>query len=308
MADTSDAVMSFVNDATPGSALGAGIVWQRMNFVSHDLAPQADTIMSKVLRPDAATQEARRISGGFSGTIAMELARDPELEALMAAALRGAWVSNVLKAGVVKTNLCFEEAVLEGATTYYQRYRGAVIGGFALEVQPDGLCDIRFPVSGLTMEDATAITSGATYTAAGTAPVLAGVDFTSLSLSGFTTTLDVESISIDMTQNTRADRKLGSKDPRGIPYGKREATISLVAYFKDNEAFQKFKADPTTAASFGFTAPGLTSGFDFAFARCRVTGFSKPIPGENNTIKVNLTLTATYDSTDQTDMKITRRT
>lgn len=308
MADTSDAVLSFVTDATPGSALGSALVWQKINFVSHDLQPQSDTVRSKVLRPDASTQEARRISGGYQGTIAMELARDSELETLMAAALRGSWVTNVLKAGVLKTNLCFEEQVVEGGTTYYQRYRGSVLGGFALEVSPDGLCDIRFPVSGLTMEDATTITTGATYTAAGTAAVLAGVDFTSLSLSGFTTTLDVESISIDMTQNTRADRKLGSKDPRAIPYGKREATIQLTAYFKDNEAFQKFKADGTTAASFGFTAPGGTAGFDFAFARCRVTGYGKPIPGENNTIKVSLTLTATYDSTDLTDMKVTRRT
>jgi len=300
--------MSFVTDATPGAALGSALVWQRINFVSHDFAPQSDTIRSKVLRPDAATQEARRISGGYSGTLAMELARDAELETLMAAALRGAWVTNVLKAGVVKTSLCFEETVKEGASTFYQRYRGAVIGGFALEVQPDGICDIRFPVSGLTLEAATTITTGATYTASGTAPVLMGVDFTSLSLSGFTTTLDVESISIDMTQNTRADRRLGSRDPREIPYGKREATINLVAYFRDNDAFTRFQADPTTAATFGFTAPGGTAGFDFAFMRCRVTGYGKPIPGENNSVKVNLTLTATYDTTDLTDMKITRRT
>lgn len=308
MADTSDAVLSFATDATPGSVLGASIAWQKINFVSHDIAPQADTVRSKVLRPDAATQEARRISGGFSGTIAMELARDVELETLMAAALRGTWVTNVLKAGVAKTNLVFEEQVPEGGTTYYQRYRGAVLGGFALEVSPDGLCDVRFPVSGLTMEDATTITTTATYVNAGTAAILAGVDFTALTMSGFATTLDVESISIDMTQNTRADRKLGSKDPRGIPYGKREATINVTAYFKDNEAFQKFKADPTTAAAFGFTAPGGTAGFDFAFARCRVGTYGKPIPGENNTIKVSLTLLATYDSTDLTDFKITRRT
>lgn len=306
MADTSDAIMSFAADATPGSALGAAIVWQKINFVSHDLAPQADTVRSKVLRPDASTQEARRISGGWSGTLAMELARDTELESLMAAALRGTWVTNVLKAGVAKNTYVFEEKVTE-ITDFYQRYRGGVIGGFALEVQPDGLCDIRFPVSGLTMEDAIVITTTATYTNAGTAPILAGVDFTSLTLSGFTTTLDVESISIDMTQNTRSDRRLGSKDPRGIPYGKREVSVTLMAYFKDNEAFQKFKADGTTAAAFGFTAPGGTAGFDFAFARARVTSYGKPIPGENNTIKVSLGLTATYDSTDLTDFKITRR-
>lgn len=308
MADTSEAQLAFALDATPGSVLGSAIAWQKLNFVSHDFAPQADTVRSKVLRPDAATQEARRISGGYAGTLSMELARDSELENLMAYALRGTWVSNVLKAGVVKTNVVFEERVTEGVTNYYQRYRGAVLGGFMLEVQPDGLCDVRFPVSGLTMEDSLVITTTATYVNAGSAAVLAGVDFTSLSLSGFTTTLDVETISIDMTQNTRSDRKLGSKDPRGIPYGKREATINVTAYFADNEAFQKFKADPTTAASFGFVAPGGTAGFTFTFARCRVTSYGKPIPGENNTIKVSLTLTATYDTTDATDMKITRIT
>lgn len=308
MADTSDVVLSYVADANPTAALGSALVWQKLNFVSHDFAPQADNITSKVIRPDASVQDARRISGGFAGTLAMELARDVELEDLMAKALRGSWVSNVLKAGVLSSMVVFEEKVMEGASPFYQRYRGAVVSGFALEVSPDGLCDVRFPITGMSMEDAIVITTGATYTNAGTGAILAGVDFTSLGLSGFTTTLDVEQISIDMTSNVRADRKLGSKDPRGIPYGKREVMISLTAYFKDNEAFQKFKADGTTACTFGFTVPAGTAGFDFAFARSRIVNYGKPIPGENNTIKVNLELKATYDTTDATDFKITRRT
>lgn len=307
MADTSDVTLAFAADATPAAALAGAIPWQRINFVSHDFAPQGETTRSKIIRPDAANQEARRTSGGFSGTLAMELARDAELETLLSYALRGTWVTNVLKAGVAKNQVVFEEKVLEGAVASYFRHRGAVLSGFALEVSPDGMTDIRFPVTGTTIEDDGAIVATSTYAAAGTAPVLAGVDFTALTTTGWLEPLDVESISIDMTNNTRADRKLGSKDPRSVNWGKRDVTIEWNAYFRGREAFQKFKADPVTAISFGFTAPGATSGFDFQFDRTRITAYGKPITGENATIMVPMTAVATYDATQGTDFRITRR-
>jgi hypothetical protein len=307
MADTSDAQIGFALDATPTAVLVTP-AWQLINFVSHDFAPANDVVSSKVIRPDASNKDTRRIGGGFTGTLAMELARDTELETLMSYALRGAWVTNVLKAGVAKNSIAFEEKIFEGATPFYQRYRGTFLGGFALEVTTDGIADIRFPVQGRIMEDDTAIVVGATYPAAGTAPVLLGVEFTALTLSGWTGPMDVEQLSIDMTNNLRADRKLGSKDPRAIPYGKRMAIIDLTAYFRDNEAFQKFKADGTTAASFGFVQSGGTAGFTFQFDRARVTAYGKPVPGENQTIKVTLQLTATYDTTNSTDFRITRIT
>lgn len=313
MADTSDVQMAYVVDTDPAAALPVAAApgntaWKRINFVSHDFVPQSDTVRSRVIRPDAANQEARRFSGGWAGTLSMELARDPELEDLMAYALRGVWATNVLKAGAAKTEVAFEERVVEGANPFYNRYRGGVLGGFALEVGTDGMADIRFPVSGRTIEDGTAALANSAYTAAGTAPVLAGVDFTALTLTGWTNPLDVASISIDLTNNIRTDRRLGSPDPRAVNWGKRDVTIELSAFFEDNEALQKFKADPTVAASFGFTAPGGTAGFDFQFDRARITAYGKPIPGENQTIMVSLSMVATYDATNLTDFRVTRRT
>lgn len=311
MADTSDAVMAFGVDTSPTAALPVAadpgnMSWKKMNFVSHDFTPQSDTVRSKVIRPDAANQDARRFAGGFAGTLAMELARDSELETLMAYALRGAWASNVLKAGVAKAELVFEERVTEAGAPFYNRYRGAVIGGFALEVGTDGLADVRFPVTGRSIDDGAAALANAVYADAGTAPVLAGVDFTGLTLGGFVTTLDVESISIDLTNNLRADRKLGSKDPRAVPYGKRDVTIDFSAYFVNNEALQKFKADAPSSAQFGFTAPGVTAGFVFNFDRTRIATYGKPVPGENQTLKVAMQMIATYDATNGTDFRITR--
>src|SRR4051812_4801418 len=155
MADTSDVQLAYAVDPTPDVALSGAIPWKVLNLVSHDFAPQSDSVVSKVIRPDAAVQDSRRFSGGFAGTLAMELARDPELEDLMAFALRGVWATNVLKAGVGKNVVVFEEKVLEGASPFYNRYRGGVVGGFALEAGTDGMVDIRFPISGRRVDDAT---------------------------------------------------------------------------------------------------------------------------------------------------------
>lgn len=306
MADTSDVQLAFATDATPNVALGSGISWQLLNFVSEDFDPDTSTTQSKTIRPDASLKDVRVTQIAAGGTLAMELSRDPELDVLLAAALRGAWVSNVLKAGVAKTKLVFEEKVMEGASPFYSRYRGIVLGGFSLNAGSDGLVDITFPVVGTTIEDGTAITTSATYVQPGTTAVLAGVDFTGLTDSGLTTQLDVNTVAFDMTNNVRSDPKMGSKSPRDTPYGKRVTTITASLYFSSNEAFQKFKAEGVRAVSFGFAAPGGTAGLTFSWPRCRATSYGKPIPGENQTIMVQVEFTATYDGTAATDFSITR--
>lgn len=306
MSDTSDVTLAFAVDTNPSAAIPASTAWNLLNFVSEDFDPDVDTSMSKALRPDASNKEVRVTRIGASGTLAVELSRDPELDILLAAALRGAWVSNTLKAGILKTKLMFEEKVLEGALPFYNRFRGVVLGGFSLNAGTDGMVDLTFPIQGLTIEDGTAITTTATYVQPGTTPVLAGVDFTGLTDSGLTTQLDVASVSFDMTSNVRSDPKMGSKSPRDTPFGKRTITISASLYFANNEAFQKFKAEGTRSVSFGFSTPGVTSSIVFTWGRCRATNYGKPIPGENQTIMVAAEFTATYDPTSATDFYITR--
>lgn len=306
MADTSDVTLAFATDATPGSALGAAIAWQSLNFVSEDFDPDASTVQSKIIRPDAALKEVRRVSSASGGSLVTELSRDPEFDTLLGIALRGTWVSNTLKAGVAKTLLVFEEKVMEGASPFYSRYRGCMLNGFSLNATPDGMVDVTFPVMGQTIEDATAITTTATYVAAGTTSVLAGVDFIGWSDSGMTTQLDVNSVSFDMTNNGRTDSKLGSAAPRSVSWGKRVTTISASLFFASNEAFQRFKADPVRSVTFGFKDPDSTKAIQFTWARCRCTSYGKPIAGENQTIMVALEFTATYDATDLTDFKVVR--
>lgn len=306
MADTSDVTLAFAADPNPSAALGGGIVWQLLNFVSEDFDPEVGTTQSKVIRPDASLKEVRRISLASTGTLAMELSRDPEFDTLLAASLRGAWVSNTLKAGVLKQLFAFEEKVVEGASPFYSRYRGCLLNGFSLSAGTDGMVDVTFPVIGMGIDDATAITATATYTQPGTAPVLAGVDFTGLTDSGLTTQLDVASVSFDMTNNGRSDNKLGSQTPRSVSWGKRVTTIQASLFFASNEAFQRFKADPVRSVSFGFKDPGSAAAINFNWARCRATNYGKPIAGENQTIMVAAEFTATYDATAATDFSITR--
>lgn len=306
MADTSDVTLAFAVDNTPGAALGTGIAWKLLNFVSEDLDPDVGTVQSKMIRPDASLKEVRRNSLSSSGNVVTELTCDPEFQDLLAYAMRGAWTTNVLKAGVAKQLVVFEEKVMEGASPFYSRFRGCLLNGFSLSASADGMVDVTFPVIGMTIEDGTAITTTATYVQPGTKPVLAGVDFTGLTDSGLTTQLDVESLSFDMTNNARTDAKMGSAAPRSASWGQRVTTITATLYFASNEAFQKFKADGVRSVSFGFSTPGETSSITFSWARCRATNYGKPIPGANRTIKVEVEFTATYDSTDGTDFKITR--
>ncbi len=302
MADTSDSSMAFIAEATYG-VTPATPAFKGLRFLSETLSQSVDTLVSNEIRTDATVADVRRSTVQCSGEIQFELAAEPNFQDLMAAALRGAWTANVAKGGVLKPSYTFERKIIGAATTTYMRFLGCRVESLSLNIVPDQLVTGSLGVTGASHATATAVITGATYTAAGTQAVMAGADITAIALSGVAG-VDYMSATLNITNNLRVQRKLGTTSARGVGYGRRQITGEIQAYFEDVTAYNTFINDSVPSLTFTVTNGGQN--YQFNIPKIRITSGEVPNDGNDNDFMVKLGYQAIFDSGISSDIQITR--
>lgn len=303
MADTADVTIGMIVEATAGTT-PATPVFANLRITGETLVANYESLISQEIRPDATVADVRRTGVSVAGDINFELHKATPLDDLLAAALRGTWATNTLKGGVLKPSYTFERKVPGANATGYFRFAGSRIGGLSLSLSPDEMITGSLSVVGTAHPvPTTAIIAGATYTAVGTNPPMAGVDVSSLAVSGVSG-VDYMSLTIEVDLALRLQRKLGSTSARGVGYGKRQITGKLEAYFEDLNAYLAFinYTSPSIIAS----ATDGTNSYTITIPKVRFTAGELPTPGENQDMIVSLNYQAIYDSTLQTDIQIVR--
>jgi hypothetical protein len=302
VADTSDGTMAFITEATYG-VTPASPAFKGLRFTSETLSQNVDTLISNEIRPDATVADVRRSTVQTGGEIQFELASDTNFQDLMAAALRGTWTTNVLKGGVLKPSFTFERKITGAATTTYMRFLGSRIESFSLNVSPEQLVTGSMGIVGASHTTGTAILSGATYTGAGSNPVMAGADITAIALSGVAG-VDYLSATLNVTNNLRVQRKLGTTAARGVGYGRRQITGEIMAYFEDTAAYTTFLSD--SVPSLTFTVTNGANSYAVSMPKIRITSGEVPNDGNDNDFIVKLGYQAIFDSGISSDIQITR--
>lgn len=302
MADSSENTLAVIAEATAGTT-PATPVFRLARIVSENLVANFETLVSNEIRADATVSDVRRTGVSVSGDISFELHKASIFEDLLAASVRGAWATNVVKGGVLKPSFTMERKIVGSVADAYLRFVGSRIGGFSLNLTPDEIITGSLKVMGTAHTADTAIITGATYTAASTTPVMAGVDVTSLAVSGIAG-VDYTSMTIDVDNSLRVQRKLGSTSARGVGYGRRQVTGTLTAYFEDLTAYNAFLNDDTP--SIVATATDGTDTFTITVPKIRITGGEAPTPGNDQDVMLTLNWQGVYDSGLQTDIQISR--
>lgn len=302
MADTSEGTMAFIAEATYG-VTPATPVFKALRFTSETLSQNVDTLVSNEVRPDAMVADVRRSTVQVGGEIQFELAAEPNFQDLMAAALRSTWTTNVAKGGVLKPSFTFERKVVGSAATTYMRFLGCRVESLSLNITPEQIVTGSLGVTGASHATATTIVTGATYTAAGTQSVMAGADITAIALSGVAG-VDYMSATLNISNNLRVQRKLGTTAARGVGYGRRQITGEINAYFEDVTAYNVFMND--TVPSLTFTVTNGTSNYQFNIPKIRITSGEVPNDGNDNDFMVKLGYQAIFDSGISSDIQITR--
>lgn len=303
--DSNDVTLHFVAESVAGTT-PATPAFNSIRIVSETLVANFEALVSNEIG-SVDVQEVRKTALSTSGDINFELHADPNLETLIAAALRGTWTADVLKAGNLKPSFTMER-ILAGASTSYMRFTGTHFNTFSLNIEPEEFVTGTMGVTGMGSETGVSAIAGSTYNDAETAanaPPLVGLDVSATAVSGVTG-IDFSSLTIESDNNNRIQRKLASTGgkARGVGYGRRNITGTVVSYFETLDHYNQFINDD--APGITATMSDGTNNYTINIPRVKFTGGEVPTPGIDQDIMLTMNWQATYDPVLQTALQISR--
>lgn len=237
-ANASDTRLSIVPEAawgttptTPG--------FQNIRFTSENLQPAKETVRSQEIRPDRNVTDEIMVGRSVSGNMDFELSYgtfDDLLESLFHAEWTGDDDEILINGANIGQSFTAERTIkLNDGSSHYSRFTGLVVNSMSLSIASGALVTGSFDLMGKFGGAGTTALSGATYANANQARVInAATDFASLTMTGLGggDTPLIQSIELNITNNLRAQRAVGSLDNVGMGAGQFEVTGTITAYFR----------------------------------------------------------------------------
>lgn len=302
MVDSSQTRLADITEVTWGTT-PATPTFKVARFTGEGLNANIENVVSNEIRADRNVTDLIQVGSEAGGNIDIELVYgsfEDWLESLM----YNTWATNVLKNGNTEKSFTFEKTFEAGVTDQYHRFTGMIADTMSLSMATNQIVTGSFGFMGKDMIVSQAAIAGSSYTAANTNPVInAAANFASLAITGVTGP-ELTALNINITNNLRGQKVLGSVDNRAIGTGRFEVTGDLTAYFENEELFDLFLAG--TAADLTFKIGGTSSkNYVFNIANLKFETGEILAGGNDQDVMANMTFRGLYDGTDNT-LEITR--
>ena len=280
--------------------------FQTLRYTGETLNIERDVITSQEIETSRNVTDLLLVSGQGSGGVSFELS-DGTFEDLIEGLMQSAWSSDAIVNGITKKSFTFEATYKTGGTDLYKRISGCQINTMSLSFTPGEAVTGSLDILGRTGISDNAIVTGATYEAPNSEPIMtAADDFAGLSIGGLTNPR-VTAVTLNVTNNLRAQRVVGSIDPAGIGSGRFEVTgeISLFLDVNQKAAIDAFLAN--TASSLSFTVGRTTlKKTRFNMPNIKFGGGIPTSPALDQDVVVAIPFTALKDTGIGGTLQITR--
>lgn len=303
-ADTDGSLLIAVEETTFNTTPANSLNWKTIRAKGWSLKPNIATIESEELSSNIDVREVITATKSSQISINGEYAKDATFETLLEHFFRSAFATNVLKGGIVKKSLSFEEKVT-GTAAEYAVASGVRLDTFTMQGQVGQIIQTSFTGTGgaITFGATTAVGTGS-IAAPGANRVLSLSDMTSFTITGDVTTLCVLDFQLSIANSTRLQHGAGSTGIQGIGYGTRRVTGSFTAYFETREQLTAFNNG--TARDLNFVLTDGTNSHTWRVPRAKVTNGEKALSGRSADVTQRFDFTATYDATAATSVMVTR--
>lgn len=302
MASTSETRLAYVPETTWGTT-PATPVFTNARFTGESLTPDLQTVVSNEIRPDRNVTDLIQVGQNAGGDVVFELsygAFDDWIESVM----YNTWTTNTIINGITEKSFTIEKTFETGVTDQFHRFAGAVASGMSLTMAVDAIVTGSFSFVCKGQTTATAIIPGATYNPAPTNDVMnAAVDFATLTITGVASP-QLTNLTVNINNNLRQQRVIGSIDSRGIGTGRFEVTGELTAYFENSQLYDLYLNN--TAADLSFEIGGaVNQKYLFEMGKIKFESAQVLAEGNDQDLFVTMSYRALFDEVDNT-LKITR--
>jgi hypothetical protein len=290
--------VAYVAESTFGTTPGTPSMLELRN-TGATLRVTKDNFVSEEIRNDRQIVDLRHGLVQVAGDINFEMiygAYDDFLEA----ALFGTWATNVLKAGVTPKFFSIERAFAD--VSEYHLFAGCMVNTMSLNIQPNSIITGSFGIIGKN------VTVGSSAADASVTAAVAHQPFDGFSgtiSEGGSTVDNITSLTIELNNNLNPAFVIGLESTPQILAGRSIVTGTVSAFFESEALLNKFLNE--TESSISVFLDGAEGGdLTILIPRIKYTAADVDVTAADDGILINLPFQAMRDSSEATNLKITR--
>lgn len=290
--------LSYIVESTFGTTPAGNFT--NLPFTTHSLNLTKDRVAGNDIQSDRMPRVDRHGNRQTAGDIVADL-RDADYDELLEAAMLNTWATNVLKVGTTPKYFSIEDYAAD--IDQARLFTGMTVNSLAVSLAPNQMVTGTFGMVGKDMTiSATEKTQDA---ASGAAPFDAysgdlkiADTGSSLAASAIVTGLD-----FTLTNSFAPTFVIGDDAAPSLEVGRAEVEGTLTAYFEDAALINRFLNETETALE--VSVGDGTNDMTFLFPRIKVNSADVGVDGPTSRI-VNISFVALRDTTEETNLKITR--
>lgn len=257
------------------------------------------------IQADRNVRDELMTSQDVTGSYDFELSGDT-FDDFMAAALRGAWATNVLKNGILRPSFTVEETINFGGTNSFSRFAGVMVNSMSLNLPSRQKVTGSFGLMGVQETLDTAIVTGATYAAANTnQPATSSGNVGTLTVTGTTTPIRLKSLSLEVNNEMRVRDAVGSLYSAEFGVGRCNVTGTAELYFEGNDQYAAVLAHGSGAIQFTVGVEANKK-YTILIPKARFLDGAPNKGGNTDDVMLNLPFRGIFDSTTNASIQITR--
>ncbi|MDG1315609.1 MAG: phage tail tube protein [Flavobacteriaceae bacterium] len=291
--------LSFISEVTFGTTPAGNFT--NLPFSTHSLNLTKDRLSGTDIQSDRMARVDRHGNRQVGGDIVVDL-RDGDYDTLLESAMLNTFTTNVLKVGVAPKFVSIEDYAAD--IDQARLFTGMAVSTMGISLAPNQMVTTTFGMIGKDMS-----ISGTEKTqddSSGAAPFDAYSGALSIgNVGGATTSTIVTALDFTLTNSFAPTFVIGDDSAPSLEYGRAEVEGTLTAYFEDASLINRFLDETETEIEVSVDDPTGANAYTFNFPRVKINSADVGVDGPTSRM-VTMSFVALYDSTEETNLKITR--
>jgi len=291
--------LSFITESTFGTTPAGNFT--NLPFSTHSLNLTKDRVAGTDIQADRMARVDRHGNRQVGGDIVVDL-RDGDFDVFLESAMLNTWATNVLKVGTTPKFMSIEDYAAD--IDQSRVFTGMSVSTMGISLAPNQMVTTTFGMVGKDMTiSATEKTQNA---ASGAAPFDAySGDISIGNVGGASAVAIVTALDFTLNNSYAPTFVIGDDSAPSLEYGRAEVEGTLTAYFEDASLINRFLNETETEIEVSVDDPTGANSYTFSFPRVKINSADVGVDGPTSRM-ISMSFVALYDTTEETNLKITR--
>jgi len=292
--------LSYIAETTFGTT-PASPTFANLPINSHSLDLTKDRVEGNEIQADRMSRVDRHGNKQSGGSIEVDL-RKGDYDELLESAFFNSYASDVLKVGTTPKFFSMEDAAND--IDQYRLFTGLSVSTANFSIAPNQMVTATFDMVGKGMTQAgTTGSTGGTPTASS---VNAPFDSYSGTISdGGAGISIVTSIDFSLSNSLAPTFVIGADSSQSLEFGNAVVEGTMTVYYEDETLINKFLNETESSITVSVDDPTGANTYTFEFPRVKYNGAAVPLQNPQSRL-ITLPFVALFDSTENTNLKMTR--